>query len=75
MTRASPQQTGVDLEQLYQFADGNNVTAIGGYHRTIGTGYFLVRVADIVVYTNSCLYWYLYRAADIASCHLYTGWR
>lgn len=56
MTRASPQQTGVDLEQLYQFADGNNVTAIGGYHRTIGTGYFLVRVArsaEIVDYITA----------------------
>ncbi|KIP11884.1 hypothetical protein PHLGIDRAFT_63045 [Phlebiopsis gigantea 11061_1 CR5-6] len=40
--------TGVRMEQLYQFADANNVTAIGGYHRTIGTGYFLVRGHSIL---------------------------
>ncbi|EKM56474.1 uncharacterized protein PHACADRAFT_92497 [Phanerochaete carnosa HHB-10118-sp] len=33
--------TGVEMQQLYAFADQHNVTAIGGYHKTIGTGYFL----------------------------------
>ncbi|EKM56467.1 uncharacterized protein PHACADRAFT_207699 [Phanerochaete carnosa HHB-10118-sp] len=33
--------TGVEMQQLYAFADQHNVTAVGGYHRTIGTGYFL----------------------------------
>ena len=31
------------MQQLYAFADQHNVTAIGGYHHTVGTGYFLVR--------------------------------
>ena len=31
------------MQQLYAFADAHNVTAIGGYHQTVGTGYFLVR--------------------------------
>ena len=31
------------MQQLYAFADKQNVTAIGGYHQTVGTGYFLVQ--------------------------------
>ncbi|GJE86542.1 FAD-binding oxidoreductase [Phanerochaete sordida] len=32
---------GVKMEDMYAFADKHNVTAIGGYHRTVATGYFL----------------------------------
>ncbi|GJE86543.1 FAD-binding domain-containing protein [Phanerochaete sordida] len=33
--------TGVGMQQLYAFADKHSVTAIGGYHKTVATGYFL----------------------------------
>lgn len=37
------------MQQLYDFADQNNVTAIGGYHQTIGIGYFLVSFGETVM--------------------------
>ena len=66
-------QAGVDMEHLYAFADENNVTALGGYAQTIGTGWFLVgdrpSLTLSVGLTNI-------READTASSHLYMvlGW-
>ncbi|THH00708.1 hypothetical protein EW026_g1844 [Hermanssonia centrifuga] len=32
---------GAEFQDIYAFADQHNVTLIGGYHRTVGSGYFL----------------------------------
>lgn len=41
-SRRVPEQGGVLTEDVYHFADQNNITWIGGYHQTIGTGWVLV---------------------------------
>lgn len=59
------------MQQLYDFADQHNVTAIGGYHRTIGTGYFLVCGFSLILRNH--IFISGPRAEDIAFYRQYTA--